>query len=125
MLKPKLENEIVELMHQQLVKKASNQDLSDITQAVDYVNSAIDVLETSGFTAHADQLLHILHKIATKHRKPKNPTKVSDSHTKKLTSDKMVKNLKNHGTVFNMPDINMADDILVEDVFQEVFEEEP
>lgn len=44
--------------------------------------------------------------------KPKNPTKVSDSHTKGLTSEKMVSNLKEHGTVFNMADDGFADDLL-------------
>jgi hypothetical protein len=37
-------------------------------------------------------------------KKPKDPRKVSDRHTKGLTSEKMVNNLKNHGTVFNLAD---------------------
>ena len=49
-------------------------------------------------------------------KKPKNPLKVSDRHTKKLTSDKMVKNLKHHGTVFNMSDDNDAKDLLNNDI---------
>lgn len=55
---------------------------------------------------------HYLNKLA-KQRKPKNPLKVSDRHTKNLYSKKMVKNLIDHGTVFNM-DANMADDLLDE-----------
>ena len=50
-----------------------------------------------------------------KPRKPKNPLKISDKHTKNLDSKKMVKNLLDHGTVFNM-DANLADDFLDEDV---------
>ncbi len=42
-------------------------------------------------------------------RKPKNPTKVSDRHTKNLTSEKMLKNYKRHGTAFNMADDNNVD----------------
>jgi hypothetical protein len=43
--------------------------------------------------------------------------KVSDpSHTKGLTSDKMVNNLKNHGTVFNLADDGSADTLLSDDV---------
>lgn len=45
-------------------------------------------------------------------RKPKDPTKVSDSHTKGLTPEKMVANLEGHGTVFNMADDGFADDLL-------------
>lgn len=41
--------------------------------------------------------------------KPRNPTKISDRHTKGLTSEKMVNNLKHHGTVFNMADDGFKD----------------
>lgn len=61
---------------------------------------------------------------ASKKYKPKNPTKVSDRHTKNLTSKKMIKNLKNHGTVFNMVDTNMADDLLDENFYNIDFEDE-
>ncbi|MGE3319975.1 MAG: hypothetical protein AB7I18_11840 [Candidatus Berkiella sp.] len=49
-------------------------------------------------------------------RKPKNPTKVPDGHTKGLTSEKMVNNLKNHGTVFNMADDHNSEDLLNADI---------
>jgi hypothetical protein len=294
MLKPKLDLEIASLMDYELAKTANNHDFSNLNQAVDYLNSAIDVLENSGFTAHADALLNVLQKIASfekskalmqmpslqfyqqtdalgfrikgksifdilgsiqssqsegernkykailndivrsegsklriaaildknvedlteedfrtilednyltenkageylfslpnlrkhlkfdvkdyfarkreeerkkqigldktqkietsplfgkeeisgflesklptpevvaaarhylnklaKQRKPKNPTKTPDTYTKNLNSDKMIKNLKGHGTVFNMPDSNQADDLLDDDVFEE------
>lgn len=45
-------------------------------------------------------------------RKPKDPTKVSDSHTKGLTPEKMLSNLEGHGTMFNMADDGLADDLL-------------
>jgi len=44
-----------------------------------------------------------------KPRKPKNPTKIHDPHTKGLTPDKMIENLKHHGTEFNMADDNGVD----------------
>jgi hypothetical protein len=45
-----------------------------------------------------------------KPRKPKNPTKVSDKHTKGLTPERMLENLKHHCTEFNMADDGSADD---------------
>lgn len=48
-------------------------------------------------------------------RKLKNPTKISDRHTKKLTSEKMVNNLKHHGTVFNMTN-DGCNDVLNADI---------
>ena len=42
-------------------------------------------------------------------KKKVNKNKKSDWHTKKLNSKKMVDNLKDHGTVFNMNDDNLAD----------------
>lgn len=42
-------------------------------------------------------------------RTPKRPDTVSDRHIKNLTPSKMVANLKNHGTEFNMADLNWSD----------------
>jgi hypothetical protein len=47
--------------------------------------------------------------------KPRNPAKISDRHTKGLTSEKMVNNLKHHGTVFNMAD-DAFNDVLNADI---------
>lgn len=52
----------------------------------------------------------------------------TDSHSNGLTSEKMVANLKNHGTVFNMADDGKADDFLdldINDAAMEVFDEAP
>lgn len=54
--------------------------------------------------------------IASKHRKPKDPRKISDPHTKGLTPDKIVKNLLHHGTEFNMADDGVGDDLLNLDI---------
>jgi hypothetical protein len=110
MLKSKSELEIVNLMNYELVKTANNQDFSNLEQAVNYLDSAIDVLDNNGFTNEANKLLNILTKIA-KHHKPKNPTNVSKRH-----SEKFVKNLKETGTMFSKKDFNMADDLLNADI---------
>jgi hypothetical protein len=222
------EDELIAGMQKELIKNATNQDHDNVGQAVDYLNSAIDIFEDAGMKTQADKVLRIIAKIAAKnvmqmpsiralieagmrpedvkdissnpiakarvnkafralgyddkqiahlighhnlmsqkdaeeltdenrsfskmwdwmkdplkvepgselkpgdefnissvafdendakHRKPKNPTKVNDRHTKGLTSDKMVANLKNHGTVFNMNnDGQAADDLLNADV---------
>lgn len=44
-----------------------------------------------------------------KPRKPKDPTKVHDGHTHGLTSERMLENLKGHGTPFNMADDHNVD----------------
>jgi len=57
-----------------------------------------------------------------------NSLLASDSHTKGLTSDKIVANLKNHGTVFNMTDDATASDLLdldLNEVADELLEENP
>jgi hypothetical protein len=41
---------------------------------------------------------------------------VHDRHTKGLTPEKMLSNLKNHGTEFNMADDGLADDLLNADI---------
>lgn len=46
------------------------------------------------------------------HKKMRDPRKISDSHTKGLTSEKMIQNLLHHGTEFNMADDGNADDLL-------------
>jgi hypothetical protein len=108
------EEELVAGMHRELVKKATSHDTDGVEKAVDYLNSAIDILEDAGMMARADQVLKILTKIAKEH---KDPRKVSDRHTKGLTPDKMVNNLKHHGTVFNMSDDGQAaDDLLNLDI---------
>lgn len=54
---------------------------------------------------------------ARKHKKPSN--KINDPHIKGLTSEKMIDNLKHHGTVFNMSD-DGANDLLDADVTDEL-----
>jgi hypothetical protein len=98
------EEELIAGMQRELIKTASNQETENLGKAVDYLNSAIEIFEDAGMKVQADQVLKIISKMAT----PK-----PDRHTKGLTSDKMVSNLKNHGTVFNLSDDGQAaDDML-------------
>jgi len=53
-----------------------------------------------------------------KPRKPKNPLSIHDPHTHRLTPEKMVANLKHHGTEFNMVDDGAADDL--EEIIKDV-----
>jgi hypothetical protein len=79
-----------ELNHSDSFKSAIN----DLGEAVEHINSAAEILDNMGFVLQADKLLSILVKVAND----------ADPHTKGLNSDKMVKNLLDHGTVFNMAD---------------------
>lgn len=110
MLKSVFESELVAGMQDTLIKQANNQNLDNLEQAVDHLNSAIDIFESEGLTSKADKILNILYKIA-KSKKTKKPHAVSDAHTKGLTSEKMIENLKHHGTEFNMADISFDDDL--------------
>ena len=114
MLKNTFEYEVLDGMHKSLIKQANNQNLDNVETAVDHLHSAMDIFDNQGLTSQADQILHILYKIAKKH-KPKKPHSVPDGHTKNLSSEKMIKNLKQHGTVFNMPDTSLDDDFVYDD----------
>lgn len=193
MLKNYLEAELAASMHKALIKKASNVEDNNLHNAVDYLNSAIDILQDAGLQSKANKVLKVLEKIAfaenddspvdlstdsnvnldlldqarkgdreaiikvttmlseqgysselinnllmpepeetfvseiseepipsvdtmfteasRKHKRPKDPRKISDRHTKNLTSEKMIENLKHHGTVFNAHDISFSDDL--------------
>jgi hypothetical protein len=101
------EEELIKGMQKELIKNATNQATDNLGKAVDCLNSAIEIFEDAGLHVQADHVLKIISKIANE----------SDRHTKGLTSDKMVSNLKNHGTVFNLSDDGQAaDDLLNADV---------
>lgn len=101
------EKELIAGMHKELIKNATSHDLDNVEQAVDYLNSAIDIFEDAGMQTQADQVTNILFKIAASDENDVKKSK-SDKHTKGLTPDKMLNNLKNHGTVFNMANDGMA-----------------
>lgn len=100
-------NEIIAGMQRELTNSQDkSESISNLVQAADYLQAAMEILEEKGMMAKADQILQILIKIA------KNEKQHIDPHTKGLTPDKMVKNLLNHGTEFNMTDDNDNDDLL-------------
>ena len=103
-MKSLFDDEIANEMARLLNKQASEEEV-DLVKAGEYLHSAMDILEQQGFQKNAEDVLNILYKIAVKHKK-----KV-DKHTKGLTSEKMVKNLLDHGTEFNLADQNLSLDL--------------
>jgi hypothetical protein len=106
------EDEIINGMMQELqlqnVKVASKKEgVDNLVKAADLLQAAMEIFEETGLTAQADQVLNILSKIA--HQKV-------DHHTQGLTPEKMVKNLKEHGIVFNLADDGQADHLLNADI---------
>src|SRR5690348_11268074 len=97
------ENDLIDGMQHQLIKQATQVENNNLEQAVNLLNSAAEIFEDLGLITNANDVLHILNKIAKKH-KPKNPTKIPNHHTKDLTPEKMIENLKRHGIVFNLAD---------------------
>lgn len=113
------EDDLINGMQRELQSYDKNQGMKNLVTAVDHLHSAMEILEESGLTAQANKILDILSKIAAdeqdakgKPRKPKDPTAISNGHTHGLTSERMLENLKQHGTVFNMADDGAADDLL-------------
>jgi len=120
------ENDLIYGMQRELQAYEKKQGMNNLVKAAECLHAAVEIFEEAGMTAKADQVLKILEKIAQdsndahgKPHKPKNPTRVSDSHTKGLTPEKMVANLKGHGTVFNMADDGAAADNL-DDLIQDI-----
>lgn len=118
------EDELVAGMQRELISQAESRSTENLVQAVEYLNSAAEIFEDAGMKIKADQILNILAKLSDK--TPKHSLKtVKDPHTNGLTPDKMVNNLKEHGTVFNMvndgkEDDSSADDLLNVDVNNEL-----
>lgn len=98
--------ELATSMHKQLVKQATHKEYNNLEKAADYLNSAAEIFEDIGMIKCADGVLSILEKIA------------NDRHTKGLTSDKMVSNLKHHGTMFNLTDDKNLLDSSVKDTLE-------
>jgi hypothetical protein len=126
------EDELIAGMQSNLI----GQETHKLSLAVDYLNSAVEILEEAGLTNYADQILDILLKTAIKHQRPADPRKIPDPHTRGLTPEQMIKNLLHHGTEFNMSDDNNTEDLLnaevdngdnpemIEADFQSSFEDE-
>lgn len=107
------EDELIAGMQKELVKNAATQATDNLGKAVDCLNSAIEIFEDAGLNIQADQILKIISKIAQQSDENDAKNKKPDHHTNGLTSEKMLSNLKNHGTVFNLSDDGQAaDDML-------------
>lgn len=103
-------------MHQQLIKQAKQVEYDELEKAADYLNSAAEIFEDIGMVRRSEQVLSILAKIGQK--KPSDPRKMPDHHTKGLTVDKMVKNLAEHGHPMNLADDENFADQEIEDVLE-------
>jgi hypothetical protein len=105
------ENDLIVGMQQELRKQASG-ETPDLVKAGECLHAALEILEEAGLQVRAEQVLQVLTKIAIKHHKKdkvKDPGKPHNFHMKNLTPERMVENLKHHGTVFNMADDQGAD----------------
>jgi len=101
------EDELISGMQRELRTHDQKQGFANLDKAVDYLNSAVQILEDSGMTAKADSVLRILAKIATRH----------DSNVKEMPSIKTLmdngvtmEDLKNagKGDAFSKARINTA-----------------
>ena len=89
------EDDLIAGMQRKLAESDKQDGMDDLPKAVDYINSAIDIFEELGMNAKADAALNILTKLAKL-----NPKATNDSYSPK-SSEEMIKNLLDHGTVFN------------------------
>ena len=116
------ENDLIYGMQRELQAHDKKQGMDKLPKAVDYLQAAMEIFEATGLTSQADKVLNILAKIADDEQDAKKKKQPVDPHTKGLTPEKQVENLKHHGTVFNMSDDGKADDMLEADVPEEQLE---
>jgi hypothetical protein len=91
---------------------SDDKEVIDLTETIDMLHSAMDLLDNNGFIKEADGVMNIVNKMAYRTKKPS-----TDKATKGLTPDKMVANLINHGTEFNLVDDGQGlDDLLEADI---------
>ncbi len=108
MLKKSAADDIASVMQKNLA--SANVDelkINKIASAIDCLNSAADSFEIAGFEKEAELVTAFLEVLAKKKRQK---SKKSDSATKGLDSNKMLKNLKEKGIMFNADDTNYAAD---------------
>lgn len=106
------ENELIAEMQRELTVNEQSAAINNLDKAVECLHSAVEVFEEAGMQAQADAILNILLKIAQRRVK-------KDRHTAGLTSEKIVSNLLDHGTEFNMAnDDESINDLLSADLDQ-------
>lgn len=106
-MKNKFDVELDREMQKEMNKSIQKQAMKDLDKAVDCLHSAADILEEIDMVEKSAQIMKILEKLGQDNQDAK---KENDHHTKGLTSEKQVKNLLDHGTVFNM-NKNDSDDL--------------
>lgn len=117
------EDELIAGMQRELTASDQSVAVDHLGSAVDSLHAAVEIFEEAGMKAQADAVLNILLKIAKNH-KPHGKGK-KDPHTDGLTSEKMIANLMQHGTEFNMDDDESINDLLEADIEQpESFDED-
>jgi hypothetical protein len=89
------DDELLLGMAQQLKLASTEQDLS-VDNAVKLLNEAYDIFKNEGHTIQAAKISSVIEKLAA------GKAKKVDRHTKGLTPEKQVANLKDHGTQFNL-----------------------
>lgn len=116
------ENELVHGMQRELQSFDKKQAMDNLPKAANYLQAALEIFEEAGLTVQSDKVLAILAKIAEDEQDAKKKKAPADPHTKGLTPERMVENLKHHGIVFNMSDDGKADDLLEADVPEQQLE---
>src|ERR1700733_15065387 len=109
------ENDLIYGMQRELQSHEKKQGMDNLVKAADYLQAAMEIFEATGLTKQADKILSILSRIAGDEQDVKKKKQPSDPHTKGLTPEKQIENLKHHGTVFNMSD-DKAGDMLEADI---------
>lgn len=110
-IKKSFAEEIAIAMDNQLVDGAINKQAEKearLVKAADYLNAAAEIFDETGMVAHAELITSLIEVLAAKKsKKDKNKAKdrkfknKSKKPAKKLTSEKMVDNLKEKGWMFD------------------------
>jgi hypothetical protein len=82
----------------------------NISKATDFINSAAEILDGVGLQKQAEALTVVLESLAKKDKKPAKKKQKITKKDKESSSNKMVKNLKEKGWVFDADDVHCADD---------------
>ena len=103
------EDEIIANMERELVEGDKLQAINNFDKAIDSLHAAVEIFESHGLYSQADKVLNIMKRFS-------QSQVTHDKATHNLTPEKMVANLKNHGTEFNMTDDHQIDDLLNLDI---------
>jgi hypothetical protein len=96
--------DVASTMARELSKTASNENLDKVAKAISLMTEAAEILDKHSKFSQSDSVVRVMEKIA------------SDAHTTGLTPARQTKNLKDHGTQFNLADDVSYLDMEVEDL---------